>query len=384
MSKERNLCVEDIADIENIIGYTFKQKQLLQQAFTRSSYVNEHSETISNEVLEFYGDRALDIAVTKELSSKLGSVNSDGLYMTKSINGYDTVGEGFLSMIRSEMVRKSNLSERIDKLELDRYLITGRGDAYHTYSMKEDLFESICGAMAIDSNWDFNNINQCILNLLDFDTKFNEVVAPNEKIRYFLEWYNRHYTTDLFLYYWKATYETDDGEIEESPTCTLILVSPESKADPGNLFSNLGYKFRFDGHGETDLEARNNAILEAAESLFGEGNVYELIPNNDLELFKSNWLKPTLDNAVNIVQEMEQGKLIKDVKYSPEIIENDKDGNPIWKCSCSCLFNGIFKENWEISCTRSNQYKSKTDAKKGSALALIEKIFEVFHIILPH
>ena len=52
---------KSVAEIERIIGYTFTDKSLLKQAFTRTSYCNEHKAVDgvrlqSNEVLEFFGD----------------------------------------------------------------------------------------------------------------------------------------------------------------------------------------------------------------------------------------------------------------------------------------------------------------------------------------
>ena len=59
---------ENIKEIEAKIGYTFKDKSLLAQAFTRSSFCNEHrapggESYQSNEVLEFFGDSILSSAI---------------------------------------------------------------------------------------------------------------------------------------------------------------------------------------------------------------------------------------------------------------------------------------------------------------------------------
>ena len=55
---------DHIEDIQKKIGYTFKNKELLYQAFTRSSYTAETGDE-SNETLEFIGDRVLDYVVVK-------------------------------------------------------------------------------------------------------------------------------------------------------------------------------------------------------------------------------------------------------------------------------------------------------------------------------
>ena len=58
------------------IGYTFKNIDLLNQAFTRRSYTEENGGE-NNEVLEFIGDKALDFAVIKILIEKFGEVESN-------------------------------------------------------------------------------------------------------------------------------------------------------------------------------------------------------------------------------------------------------------------------------------------------------------------
>ena len=380
MSEERNLTVEEISDIENIIGYTFKQKQLLQQAFTRSSYVNEHKEAISNEVLEFYGDRALDIVVTKELSKRLGCIGKDGQYATQLLNGYENINEGFLSMLRSELVCKGNLSRRIVSLELDKYLITGKGDSTISESMREDLFEAICGAMAIDSDWDFKKIEADILIMLNFEDSFYVLTSEDPTIKFFLEWYRKHFRGEPHFYYTEAIGDNWQNVSE----CILVVTKINEKRDEGELIGDVDYKFRYEGYGETDYEARKDAILEAVKDLFDKGKVYELFPDNDLDLFKKNWLNPTLDNSINIIQEMEQAKVIKDLKYDFEIVSNDDNGNPIWSCEGSFKFNLHFKKDWSFkSKISSEDFKNKTDAKKHVALELIKHIFETYHISFP-
>lgn len=53
-------------NIEEVIGYKFTDKSLLRQAFTHSSYVNEHGGD-ANERLEFLGDCILDFLVGEKL-----------------------------------------------------------------------------------------------------------------------------------------------------------------------------------------------------------------------------------------------------------------------------------------------------------------------------
>ena len=62
-----------VENVERQIEYTFKNSDLLFQAFTRRSYSQENSGE-NNEVLEFIGDRVLDFYVTKILMDRYGYI----------------------------------------------------------------------------------------------------------------------------------------------------------------------------------------------------------------------------------------------------------------------------------------------------------------------
>ncbi|MEJ2052631.1 MAG: ribonuclease III domain-containing protein, partial [Calditrichaceae bacterium] len=78
------LCV---GEIEDIIGYTFKNKSLLIQAFKHRSYLTLYNETSihSNERLEFLGDAVLDVIVTEHLYHKFKNEEEGDLSKKKSV-----------------------------------------------------------------------------------------------------------------------------------------------------------------------------------------------------------------------------------------------------------------------------------------------------------
>ena len=127
----------DVKKIEKIIHYTFKNKEILKTAFTHSSYANDNGVT-SNQRLEFLGDAVLNFAV------------ADYLY-----SNYD-VEEGQMSKWRSKMVNSDNLSGIIETLKLDEYLLLGKSFSHQekSKSIKEDLFESLVGAIYTDSSFE--------------------------------------------------------------------------------------------------------------------------------------------------------------------------------------------------------------------------------------
>jgi len=127
----------DINEVENRIGYIFKDKNLLRQAFTHSSYSNE-KHVFSNERLEFLGDSVLNFVI------------ADFLYRR-----YPDIKEGELTRIRASVVSKDPIAEAAEKLGLDDFLLLGEGEKKSdtiSSNITADLFESVTGAIYLDSN----------------------------------------------------------------------------------------------------------------------------------------------------------------------------------------------------------------------------------------
>lgn len=163
-----NFNKKQICDIERKIGYTFTDKSLLVQAFTRTSYVNEHrgiggTALISNEVLEFFGDSALSTAIVSLLLEKKTERYPHGIKTSLT--------EGDFSNIRSKLSDKTNLAKSTEALELQKYLLLGEGDAKLGIgcepSVMEDLFESIIGAIYIDCGMNMQVVIASVAKMLD-------------------------------------------------------------------------------------------------------------------------------------------------------------------------------------------------------------------------
>ena len=153
-----------IPKIERVIGYKFKDKTLLTQAFTRTSFCNEaHGDYQSNEVLEFLGDSVLSCAIITRLVCDLAQRYEHGI-KTK-------LGEGDFTNIKSRLSDKSNLSRSMARLGLQKHLIMGEGDAKlgieNEPSVMEDLFESIIGAIYLDSGMSVSTAAGCVERMLD-------------------------------------------------------------------------------------------------------------------------------------------------------------------------------------------------------------------------
>ncbi len=124
--------------LETQLGYTFKNRSLLENALTHSSYANEnHSPLGSNERLEFLGD------------SILGMVTADYLY-----HEHPDLPEGDLTRTRAALVCEESLAEVAARLELGSYLKLGRGEANgggrRRPSIQADAVEAVLAAVYLD------------------------------------------------------------------------------------------------------------------------------------------------------------------------------------------------------------------------------------------
>ncbi len=157
-----------IRRIESSIGYTFRDKRLLVQVFTRKTYMKIDPEAPDNEVLEFYGDMLMSYHVTTYFVDKFAHMLDDGLYFMRSV-------EQFTEM-RSHYVRNQYLTERIKELipNIERLLRAQNPRAELAKDNQKayaDLFESMIGAVYLDSYQDEKLIRAFILRHLNIEPK---------------------------------------------------------------------------------------------------------------------------------------------------------------------------------------------------------------------
>ena len=174
-----------IPEIERVIGYKFKDKTLLTQAFTRTSFCNEaHGDYQSNEVLEFLGDSVLSCAIITKLVCDLAQRYEHGIR--------SKLGEGDFTNIKSRLSDKSNLSRSMARLGLQKHLIMGEGDAKlgieNEPSVMEDLFESIIGAIYLDSGMNVSVAAGCVEKMLDISEYTSGNAAKKSPKNALQEW----------------------------------------------------------------------------------------------------------------------------------------------------------------------------------------------------
>lgn len=137
VKKERK---EELAKLQKILGYSFREAKLLNKALTHKSYVNETGGNLKhNERFEFLGDSVLDLIVSE--------------YMIRKFSDYK---EGVLSKIRAGVVNESCLAKLARKIDLGDYLLLGRGEEMsggrNKPSLLANAYEALVGAIYFDSN----------------------------------------------------------------------------------------------------------------------------------------------------------------------------------------------------------------------------------------
>ncbi|OLN22816.1 ribonuclease III [Domibacillus antri] len=133
----------EFKQFQETMGIRFQNEALLKQAFTHSSYVNEHRRKPyeDNERLEFLGDAVLELTV------------SQFLYKT-----YPVMSEGELTKLRAAVVCEPSLVTFANELEFGKLILLGKGEEMTGGRMRPallaDVFEAFIGALYLDQGMD--------------------------------------------------------------------------------------------------------------------------------------------------------------------------------------------------------------------------------------
>ncbi len=136
MMKNREAMLEDL---EAALGYSFRKRELLVEALTHRSLVNEARSPgmRDNQRLEFFGDAVLGFVVSCRLLELLPAGS-----------------EGRLSRIRASLVDAETLAGLAGRIDLGRYLLLGRGEEKSggrgKKSVLADALESLVAAVYLD------------------------------------------------------------------------------------------------------------------------------------------------------------------------------------------------------------------------------------------
>ena len=122
-------------EIERKIGYTFRDKALLKEAFTHSTYANAHGGK-DNERLEYLGDAVLQLVVTEWQYTR-----------------DEKASEGVLTSERQKLVCQNALDSAVDGLGIRQYLLLSGSKANIGQKTTSSLFETVAGAIYLDGGY---------------------------------------------------------------------------------------------------------------------------------------------------------------------------------------------------------------------------------------
>lgn len=133
----------NLQELQRQVGITFGNERLYIQAFTHSSYVNEHKGKPydDNERLEFLGDAVLELTVSQYL-----------------FNTYPKMSEGDMTKLRAAIVCEASLVQFAEKLNFGKLVLLGKGEEItggrQRPALLADVFESFVGALYLDQGLD--------------------------------------------------------------------------------------------------------------------------------------------------------------------------------------------------------------------------------------
>ena len=138
--------------IEAKLGFSFRNKSLLEQALRHPSYVNEHPESgDSNQRMEFLGDAFLDAFVALTLYQE-----------------HPSVDEGLLTEMRSQIVSGRTLARAARRLDIGEHLLLGQGEIASGGSRRASnlaaALEALLGAALLDRG--YNAAQRLALSML--------------------------------------------------------------------------------------------------------------------------------------------------------------------------------------------------------------------------
>ena len=169
-------------ELEKNIGITFINKDLLTEALTHRSYLNEYPRwpLPHNERLEYLGDAVLELLVSEELFKK-----------------FPTEPEGQLTVFRAALVNYQILAKVAERIGMQKFILMSRGEKKDTGKAREvilaNAMEALIGAIYLDQGFDkmrpfvhefvMNNLDEVLKNKTYKDAKSELQEIVQEKLK---------------------------------------------------------------------------------------------------------------------------------------------------------------------------------------------------------
>jgi len=168
---------QQFARLEERAGIIFTDKSLLIQAFTHSSYVNEHraQSLKDNERLEFLGDAVLELTVSKYLFIH-----------------FPKMSEGEMTKLRAAIVCEQSLVTFADDLGFGKLILLGKGEEMtggrERPALLADVFEAFIGALYLDHGLDavYRFLSNVIFPKVN-EGRFSQVIDYKSQLQEFIQ-----------------------------------------------------------------------------------------------------------------------------------------------------------------------------------------------------
>ena len=281
--------MDSINEIETIIQYEFNNKNLLLQAFKFNPDYDTNDPN-TNEALRIIGKRTINFSLTQILSIQYGFYDKNKQFRVSNGNN------NFNDLINN-LYSKDIFSRNIDILDLNKYIDS-------SISLPNDInrriFEAIIGAITIDSNWNMEIINDCLIYLLDIEYYLNNGFTDLHS-HYVLLIHNWAKEQGLIPHYEYSVYTKNNEYIFK---CMLHID---------------GIDAYFDGEGKTKNEAKMMAACKC----------YDYLMDNDLvSSIRKEGIIPNPEEAMKQLEKL----AMKGFFTLPEFIVEEE--NDYYVCTC--------------------------------------------------
>ena len=325
--------LEQISNIEDIIGYQFKNKNLLENAF-----INNSDDNGCNKAFSLIGLNNLKALMINILYTELAFINEDNEFITN-------LDDESYNKLLNTLIDTKYINDFIINNELSKYL--SNNDSKEETNI--ELYYSILGSVLVDSGYDNKALSNVIIKTLDL--------------------YNR---IGLSLDY-------DDNYIKRVSEWSLKKHELDSEY---NIYNTKDYKgVGIINKDDSNYDITVEVILPGIEGVFAvkertitrakikAANVcYSYLRDNDLLItYKDEVGEPDLERCINQLQELHDKGYIGEIEYKINQKYNSK-GEVIWKCRC--LLEGNSK-------TFTCEDISKKVAKRTCAYDMLKYVFSL-------
>jgi ribonuclease-3 len=166
--------------LQDLLNYKFKNEHLLAQALTTPQFGNENN-TPSYEYLEILGDSIIKTAFILKLYKM----------------GIEDPGE--ITQLKASLENDEAFKQIAIEIDLERYIFKSDKQKIEGTRILADVFEALCGALFLDSDFSIKIVEEIIINRFyeDIDSIIKDSTTFNKNA--LLEYLQNKYKTNIFI-----------------------------------------------------------------------------------------------------------------------------------------------------------------------------------------